>query len=203
MSHDDDKFEQRQPPSSNKEGSADAAKEPSCASAQELERLSQEVKELKDKYLRTLAEAENARKRLQKEKQEAIQYALQNAIADFLTPIDHLENALKFTQQMSDDVKHWATGFQMILAQFKEALTANGVSAFISEGQPFDPHRHEAVETVTTTDFPPGTVVEESLKGYRMGDRTIRAARVKVAKAPTERSSGELMAEDQVNIQEI
>lgn len=150
----------------------------------ELEQLKKDLAEYKDKYLRSLAESENARKRLQKEKQEMIQYALQNVIVDFLHPIDHMENALKFTQQMSEDVKHWGIGFQMILSQFKDVLSANNVTPYLSEGKPFDPHRHEAVETVATSDFPPGTVVEESLKGYTMGDKIIRPARVKVTKAP-------------------
>lgn len=150
----------------------------------ELEQLKKELAETKDKYLRNLAETENSRKRLYKEKQEMIQYALQNVIVDFLNPIDHMENALKFTGQMSDDVKHWAIGFQMILTQFKDVLTSNSVAPYISEGKPFDPHRHEAVESVPTADFAPGTIIEESLKGYTMGDRIIRPARVKVAKAP-------------------
>ena len=77
-----------------------------------------------------------------------------------------MENALKFTQQMSDEVKHWAIGFQMILNQFKDVLSANGITPFSSEGKPFDPHLHEAIETVATADFPPGTVIEESLRGY-------------------------------------
>lgn len=152
----------------------------------ELEALKKDLAESKDKYLRALAESENTRKRLQKEKQETIQYALQNVIVDFLTPIDHMENALNFTQQMSDDVKHWAIGFQMILSQFKDVLNNNGVTPFSSEGKSFDPHRHEAVETVETDKVAPGIVVEESLKGYIMGDKTIRPARVKVSKAPTE-----------------
>lgn len=150
----------------------------------ELEHLKKELAECKDKYLRVLAESENARKRLQKEKQEMIQYARQNVIVDFLNPIDHMENALKFTQQMSDDVKHWALGFQMILSQFKDVLTNNGVTPFESEGRHFDPHRHEAVEAVPTKEVPPGTVIEESLRGYIMGDKVIRPARVKVSKAP-------------------
>lgn len=150
----------------------------------ELESIRRELADCKDKYLRVLAESENARKRLHKEKQETIQYALQNVIVDFLNPIDHMENALKFAQQMSDDVKHWAAGFQMILTQFKDVLSNNGVAPFASEGMPFDPHRHEAVETIETDDCAPGTVVEESLKGYVMGDKTIRPARVKVSKSP-------------------
>lgn len=150
----------------------------------ELEKLKHDVAEFKDKYLRVLAESENARKRLQKEKQEMIQYALQNLIVDFLNPIDHMENALKYTQQMSEEVKHWAIGFQMILTQFKDVLTNNGVSSFESEGKPFDPHFHEAVEVIVSGDFPPNTVIDESLKGYKMGDRIIRPARVKVSKSP-------------------
>lgn len=155
----------------------------------ELERLKKEASENKDKYLRSLAEQENARKRLQKEKEQMTQYAIQNAITDFLIPIDHLENALKFTEQMSDEVKTWGHGFQMILAQFKEALQNNGVTALTSLGKPFDPHVHEAVETVETNDYPPGTVIEESIRGYKMGDKIVRPARVKVAKAPSKSSS--------------
>lgn len=150
----------------------------------DLENLKSELADCKDKYLRVLADAENARKRLQKEKQELVQYAMQNLISEFLSPIDHLENALNFTQQSSEEVKHWALGFQMILNQFKDVLTTNGVTAFKTIGTVFDPHMHEAVEMVTTTQYPPGTVVEECLKGYKLGDRIIRPARVKVAKAP-------------------
>lgn len=150
----------------------------------EMEQLKRELSDYKDKYLRTLADSENARKRLQKEKQEMIQYATQNLVVDFLNPIDHMENALKFTQQMSEEVKHWAVGFQMILTQFKDVLTMNGVAPFTSEGKPFDPHKHEAIETVVSSDFPPGTVIEETARGYAMGDKTIRPARVKVSKGP-------------------
>lgn len=153
---------------------------------EDLNQLKKEAQDYKDKYLRQLAESENMRKRMQKEKQEMIQYAIQNVICEFLNPIDHLENALKFTENMSTEVKHWAIGFQMILTQFKEVLVNNGITAFDSVGTIFDPHCHEAVETVNTTDYPEGTIIEESLRGYKMGGRTIRPARVKVAKSPNE-----------------
>ena len=94
-----------------------------------------------------------------------------------------MENALQYTQQMSDEVKHWAYGFQMILGQFKDVLANNGVVPFNSKGAAFDPHSHEAVEMVPTAEYAPGIVVEENLKGYKMGDRIIRPARVKVSKA--------------------
>ena len=106
----------------------------------ELKNLQKELMEYKDKYLRLLADVENTRKRMQKERQELTKYAVENVIVDFLYPIDHLENAFKFTQQMSDDVKHWAFGFQMILTQFKDVLANNGVVAVESLGTSFDPH---------------------------------------------------------------
>jgi molecular chaperone GrpE len=152
----------------------------------ELETLKKEGSDYKDKYLRLLAEMENTRKRLQKERQELIQYALQNVIVDFLNPIDHMENALNYTEQMPDPVKHWAVGFKMILEQFKDVLTGQGVSSFKSIGTEFNPHSHEAVEMIETDDQPSGTIVEESIKGYKMGDKIIRPARVKVAKPVSE-----------------
>lgn len=152
----------------------------------ELGQLKQDMEVYRDKYLRLLAEIDNTRKRLQKEKHELTQFAVQRAVLDMLSPIDHLENALKYTQQASEEIKHWALGFQMILNQFKEALSQNGVTPFVSVGTPFDPHLHEAVEMVITKDHPPGIVIEESLRGYKMGDQTIRPARVKVTKAPEE-----------------
>lgn len=149
-----------------------------------IQRLEEELKESKDKYLRLLAEMENSRKRMQKEKQEMNRFAVENVLSDILGPLDNLENALGFTKQMSDETRNWATGFQMILSQFKDVLQQNGVSSFTSEGQAFDPHKHEAVETEITERVPEGTVVKEFVRGYKCGDRTLRPARVKVAKAP-------------------
>ncbi|MGZ3633238.1 MAG: nucleotide exchange factor GrpE [Parachlamydiaceae bacterium] len=157
----------------------------------ELQELQNQVSDFREKYLRGLADSENMRKRLQKEKQDLAQYAIQGAIIDFLSPIDHLENALKFANEATPEVQHWAIGFQMILGQFKEALSNNGVNAFSSVGQPFDPHWHEAIEMVETEEYAPGTVVEESLRGYKMGEKVIRPARVKVAKSAPALSENE------------
>jgi molecular chaperone GrpE len=149
---------------------------------EELRSLQKEILEYKDKYLRLLADSDNARKRLQKERQEISRYAVENIVVEFLRPLDNFENALRFAQEMSEEVKNWAFGFQMILAQFKDVLTQNGVSAIDSLGKPFNPHDQEAVEMVESPDHLPGMIVEECVRGYKMGDRTIRAARVKVAK---------------------
>lgn len=151
----------------------------------ELEHLRKDASEYKDKYLRLLAEMENTRKRLQKERLELVQYAVQNVLVDFLNPIDHMENALSYTDQMPEQIKNWAVGFKMIMEQFKDVLTNQGVTAYKSVGMEFNPHSHEAVEMIETDDYPAGTVVEESIKGYKMGDKIIRPARVKVAKKIT------------------
>jgi molecular chaperone GrpE len=147
--------------------------------------LEEELKECKDKYLRTLAEMENTRKRMLKEKQESTRFAVENILAELLPPLDNLENALGFVQNMSEETRKWATGFQMILAQFKDVLNNHGVAAFQSVGTLFDPHKHQAVEIEETKEKPEGMILQEFVKGYKCGERTIRPARVKVAKAPS------------------
>ncbi len=138
----------------------------------------------KDKYLRALAEAENMRKRIQKEKQEMVRFGIENAISEFLPAIDNFENALRFASSATGDVKNWALGFEMILAQFKEVLHNHGIVAFHSEGNTFDPEFHDAVEIVETAEQAEGAILHEFTKGYKSSSRVIRPARVKVAKHP-------------------
>ena len=137
----------------------------------------------REKYLRLLAEIDNTRKRMQKEKQEMTRFAVENVISDILLPIDNLENALQCTQNMSNEVRNWAQGFLMILGQFKEVLSNHGVIPFNSEGSIFDPHMHFAIETEETDEKPEGTILKEYIKGYRSGEHIVRPARVKVAAA--------------------
>jgi molecular chaperone GrpE len=148
----------------------------------EVQQTEEETIDYKDKYLRLLAENENVRKRLQKEKLETMRFAIENILADIIAPIDNFENALAHAKNASDDVKNWAMGFQMILTQFQEILEQNGVTPFVSEGEHFDPMKHEAVETEENDSVPEGTILKEFHQGYRCGERTIRPARVKVAK---------------------
>ncbi len=140
--------------------------------------------EYKDKYLRLLAEVDNTRKRLQKEKQDTTRFAIENVLEELLGPIDNMENALKFADNLSSEVRNWALGFQMILGQFKDILTNHGITPFSSENQFFDPHWHHAIETEETDQFPEGTILQEFVKGYKSGDRAVRPARVKVASRP-------------------
>ncbi len=152
---------------------------------EEYERLQAETREFKEKYLQALAEGENSRKRLQKERQEMIQHSIQNVVVEFLNPIDHLENALQYASHSSPEIKTWATGFEMILTQFKDVLSNHGVIPYVSEGQPFDPHLHEAIDAVPSDQHPPGTVIKENVRGYKMSSgRVVRPARVHVSIAP-------------------
>ncbi len=169
----------------NRETEASCSEAKECSLEAQMKQLDEELRECKDKYLRLLAEAENTRKRMQKEKQEMMRFSTENVIADFLTPMDNLENALKFTQGLSPETLNWVKGFEMILAQFHDVLSTHGVSAFHTMGSVFDPHMHEAVEVEETDASPEGTVVHEYVKGYKSPVRTIRPARVKVAKAST------------------
>lgn len=140
----------------------------------------------KDKYYRSIAEMENMRKRMQKERHEMTKFGVENAIAEFLPAIDNLENALRFADSATGEVKNWAQGFDMILSQFKEVLHNHGIVSFHSEGNLFDPDLHEAIEVVETLDSPAGTILHEFTKGYKSTTRTLRPAKVKVAKQPTQ-----------------
>lgn len=153
---------------------------------EEANKLKQEVTEYKDKYLRALAEIENTRKRLSREKLESQSFAVQNIVSDLLQPIDHFEQALKHAEASTKEIAHWASGFEMILQQLKSVLEDHGATPFDSLGALFDPHLHEAVETEEREDVAEGTVVKEFQKGYTLSGRTIRAARVKVATRPKE-----------------
>lgn len=153
--------------------------------ASELEKLRDEIAAYKDKNLRVLAESENTRKRLQKEKIEMQAYARESIVCEFLTPIDQFENALSFKEQQSDEVKNWMVGFEMILAQFRDVLSQNEIRPIEAVGKMFDPFYHEAMEMVETDEAPPNTILGEYVKGYMMGEKVIRPAKVKVAKTKT------------------
>lgn len=148
------------------------------------QKIKEDEPDFKDKYLRLLAEVDNTRKRMQKEKHEMLSFSMENTICEFLPAIDNFENALKFAQNSSDEVKNWAMGFSMIQSQFRDVLHNHGIVAFHSEGNLFDPNFHEAMEMVETTNYPDGTILEEYAKGYKSAKRTIRPAKVKVAKTP-------------------
>ncbi len=172
--------------------------EPVIEEIDETETLKQQVKEEQEKYLRSLADMENSRKRMQKEKHDTTRFAVENVITEFLAPLDNFENALSFSQKASEETQNWAKGFEMILTQFKDILASHKVIPFSSEGQTFDPHLHEVLELEETEKHDDGTVIQEFLKGYKCGERILRPARVKVAKTPS-KDEEEKESEEQNN----
>jgi molecular chaperone GrpE len=150
----------------------------------EADAIQKKLEEADSKYLNLLAENENSRKRFVKERQSQEKIALKKVILEFLQPLDSFSRALGFTDHMSDEVKNWAVGFEMIQQQFRDVLVSYDVKTFSSKGEVFDAHKHEALEMVETSESKEGTIIEECFPGYLMGDKVIRPAKVKVAKAP-------------------
>jgi len=166
----------------HKETSEEKIVSPAELLQEQLTQKTAEAVDFKDKYLRALAEMENTKKRLMHERTELIAYSVSNIAEEMLGPIDSLENALAFTDNLSEEMKNWAIGFKMILNQFKSGLENHGIISYESKGKPFDPTYHEAIEMVETDTCKEGTVIEELMKGYKHDKRVIRVAKVKVAK---------------------
>lgn len=155
----------------------------------ELERLKMEAKENNDKYLRTMAELENFKKRIKKEQAELYKYANEDIIKGLLPVVDNLERALSHGEDGSNS-DALIEGIGMVLKQFIEVLDRFGVKPIDSLGESFDPNYHEAMMRVETEDTTPNTVVNEISKGYLLHDRLIRPSVVGVSvskpKASTE-----------------
>ncbi|MEM6884666.1 MAG: nucleotide exchange factor GrpE [Verrucomicrobiota bacterium] len=140
-------------------------------------------KELQEKAARQQAEFDNFRKRLDREKAEAVKYANSTLLEELLPVIDNFELGLMAADSASD-AKSIAMGMKMVKTQLDKFIEESGMSAIDAVGQPFDPNLHEAVSQKETDKHPDGTVIEQSRKGYKMGDRLIRPATVVVAQAP-------------------
>jgi molecular chaperone GrpE len=140
-----------------------------------------EIAELKDKYLRTLAENENARRRIRQQSEESVRIQKENLIRDLLPIVDNLERAVDAAKGSSDG-KSIVEGVRMVLASLMDFLKAHGVRPIASVGEPFDPNRHEAADQVHHATHPPNTVVEEFHRGYLMNEKVLRPARVVVSK---------------------
>ena len=165
----------------------------------QLAEKDKEIAELKDKYLRTLADSENARKRIRQQSEESVRIQRESILRDLLPIIDNLERALAAARN-GTDTKTIVDGVEMTVRALIDFLRAQGVTPVQSVGQAFDPNRHEAVDHVASDTHPPNTVVDEFHRGYLIGDRTLRPARVSVAKeAGTnsgQRSGGESDSSD-------
>ena len=146
----------------------------------ELQKVKAERDSLLDRLARTQAEFENARRRGGKEQQEFRDYAVADAIKSLLPVVDSLERAL----QVKSDAAEFRSGVELIYKQLQAALAKLSVNAIASKGEPFDPHYHEAIEMVETSEAPDHQVIEELQRGYKFKDRLLRPAMVKVARNP-------------------
>lgn len=138
--------------------------------------------ELYDRLLRKQAELENFRKRVQREKEEFFQQANADLIRSLLPVLDGFERALRHQTPKIDD--GFTKGIELIHQQFLSALGRAGVTPIETEGKTFDPHLHQAVETVQSKEHRDQEVVEELQRGYKLKNRLLRPAIVKVASAP-------------------
>lgn len=146
-----------------------------------LEEYETELKNLKDKYLRALADQDNFRKRVEKEKSELFNYGLTNFIKELLPIVDTLESALIEAQKSSDNSTSMTEGIKLILTKFHATLKKHGVKEIEALNKPFDPSVHEAIARTERNDVEPMTIVAEIGKGYVLKGRILRPSRVIVA----------------------
>ena len=163
------------------EEEAEAAKEPETAEApaeeSEAADLQKQVENLNDRLLRTLAEYDNFRRRSQKEKEALYGDTKAETVAKFLPVIDNFERA----SAAEGDFESYKKGIEMTVKQLFDVLSSLGVEAFGEAGEPFDPQIHNGVMHEDNEELGENTVADVFMKGYKMGDRVIRHATVKVA----------------------
>ena len=142
----------------------------------ELEQKNKAIEEITDTLKRLQAEFENYRKRVEKEKIEFMKYSHAEMIAKILPVLDSFEMALKHT----NEPQKFINGMKLIYAQFHSALEAEGVKPIKTEGEKFDPYRHEVLMK-EESEKPEGTILEEFQKGYTLNDKVLRFSKVKVS----------------------
>jgi len=146
----------------------------------EMQKLKAERDNLYDRLARVQAEFDNARRRAAKEQQDFRDFATADAIKSLLPVIDSFERALRAKSEPGD----FRSGVELIYKQLEDALGKLGVRAVPAKGEPFDPHYHEAIEMVDTSEAADHEVLEELQRGYKFKDRLLRPAMVKVARNP-------------------
>jgi molecular chaperone GrpE len=155
------------------------------ATRAELKRVEAENSELRDRMARRQADFENYRKRTERERSETFNRVVADIAAKLLPVLDNLKRALDAEASVeaseSDEFRHFLSGVDLIYKQLNGVLEAFGVKPISTVGEQFNPHLHEAVVTEPTDEYEPDTIVQEIVTGYRLGDKLIRPALVKVA----------------------
>jgi molecular chaperone GrpE len=157
------------------------SREDSPGSRPDLEKLRAERDFLADRLARQQAEFENARKRAAREQQEFQNFALADALNSLLPVLDSFEQALLAPAQ---NVEEFRSGIELIRKQWLDTMSKLGLTPIPALGERFDPRLHEAIATVETQEAEDSRVLEELQQGYKLGDRLLRPARVRVARNP-------------------
>ncbi|MDR2186294.1 MAG: nucleotide exchange factor GrpE [Treponema sp.] len=169
----------------------EAAEDP----GEKLACLEAQLAEAKDQYLRKAAEFENFRKRMNREKQDAIEFANQNLLLDLIPIMDDFERAIKAaetSQKAAADFDAFLEGISMIEKRLGAQLENKwGLKRFDSAGEAFDPNRHEAIMMDKSPEITEPVVQEDFLKGYTLKDRVVRSAKVKVLMPETPAGTGD------------
>jgi molecular chaperone GrpE len=156
------------------------------------EQLEQECAKLKDQLLRALADAENTRKRAQKEREDASKYAASGLARDILGVSDNLKRALENVSEeqeksLSPEMKSLLDGIKLTEKELIAAFEKHGIQQVHPKGEPFNHDLHQAMFEVETDEHTPGTVIEVLQTGYVIKDRLLRPAMVGVSKAPAKK----------------
>ncbi len=153
--------------------------------SQQIESLKTQLEERSTQYMRIAADFENYRKRTQKEKEDLEVQIKRNTILELLPVVDNFERARSHLKPQSEGEMTIHKSYQGVYKQLVDSLKRLGVAPMRPDGQEFDPNLHEAVMREPTDEHSEGTVLEELVRGYYLGDRVLRHAMVKVA-APKE-----------------
>ncbi|WP_461201087.1 nucleotide exchange factor GrpE [Anoxybacillus sp. TBDG-1] len=176
--HEDIQTEQRQDEPMQSE-EAKEEKDELALAYEKIAQLEAKLAETENRFLRLHADFDNYRRRVRLDMEAAEKYRAQSLVADLLPILDNFERALQ-VQVEDEKAKSLLQGMEMVYRALIEALKKEGVEAIESVGKPFDPHVHQAVMQVDDQNYEPNTVVEEFQKGYKLKDRVIRPAMVKV-----------------------
>jgi molecular chaperone GrpE len=148
---------------------------------EELAQVQAKADENLDGWQRSAADFANYKRRVTREQAQNQQRATANAIIKYLEIFDDLDRAIKNRPQ-TGEVSSWTEGIELVYRKFQAFLEAEGVEMIDSEGQEFDPNLHEAISQEDNPDFDSGQIIGVVQQGYRMGDRILRPARVRVAR---------------------
>ncbi|RAI13231.1 MAG: nucleotide exchange factor GrpE [Candidatus Melainabacteria bacterium] len=138
--------------------------------------------ELNNKYIRLAADFENFRKRQAQEREDLLKYGAVNTLKQLIEVLDNFDRGQKAVENI-EDCQKVKDSFNLVMKQMKDTLTKLGLEVIETEGKEFDPNFHEAVMQTPTSEHPEGTIINELQKGYKVGDKVLRASLVNVASA--------------------